>query len=144
MKWFRKHLRHGSRLALLALVIQFVATFGHFHPIDIEARAAGLPTGVALAATPGGEAFPQNLILVSSTATTDSAQQGSHQPHGSDPHDICSICAVMALASTALFATPPLLLLPQAAELLYLTTDAAFVHLDPSSTAFQPRAPPAS
>ena len=30
----------------------------------------------------------------------------------------------------SLFATPPLLLLPQAIELLYLTTDAEFAHLN--------------
>jgi hypothetical protein len=142
MKWFRKHLKHGSRLALMALLIQFVATFGHFHPI--EARAAGLPAGVFLAAPPAADALPQDLIVVSSTTTADAAQQRTHPHHGSDPNDICSICAMMALASTALFGTPPVLLLPQAAELLYLTTDAAFAHLHPASTAFQPRAPPAS
>ena len=36
----------------------------------------------------------------------------------------------MALAGNVLFATPPLLLLPQAVEFLYLTTDAEFVHLE--------------
>jgi hypothetical protein len=50
----------------------------------------------------------------------------------------------MALANAALFATPPVLLLPQAVEFLYLTTDAEFVHLDHSHVAFQPRAPPIS
>jgi hypothetical protein len=43
-----------------------------------------------------------------------------------------------------LFATPALLLLPQAVELLYLTTDAEFVHLSSARVAFQPRAPPVS
>jgi hypothetical protein len=50
----------------------------------------------------------------------------------------------MALANTVLFATPPLLLLPQAVEFLYLTTDAEFVHLNAVRVAFQPRAPPTS
>jgi hypothetical protein len=50
----------------------------------------------------------------------------------------------MALAGTALFATPPILLLPQAVEFRYLTTDAEFIHLNSASAAFQPRAPPAS
>ena len=54
------------------------------------------------------------------------------------------VCAVMALANAALFSAPPLLLLPQAVEFLYLATDAEFVHLDHRSVAFQPRAPPAS
>ena len=43
-----------------------------------------------------------------------------------------------------LFATPPLLQLPQAVQLLYLTTNAEFVHLNKVLPAFQPRAPPAS
>ena len=50
----------------------------------------------------------------------------------------------MALANTVLFATPPLLLLPQAVEFLYQTTDAEFVHLNSARVAFQPRAPPVS
>jgi len=48
------------------------------------------------------------------------------------------------MASTVLFAAPPLLLLPQAVEFLYLTTDAEFTHLKSAGAAFQPRAPPAS
>jgi hypothetical protein len=50
----------------------------------------------------------------------------------------------MALANAVLFATPPILLLPQAIEFLYLTTDAEFVHLNSAQVAFRPRAPPAS
>jgi hypothetical protein len=50
----------------------------------------------------------------------------------------------MAMANTVLFATPPLLLLPQAIEFLRLTTDAEFVHLNAVRVAFQPRAPPIS
>ena len=63
---------------------------------------------------------------------------------GQQPGDICSICAVMALANTVLFAMPPLLLLPQAVEFLYQTTDAEFVHLRSARVVFQPRAPPVS
>ena len=53
---------------------------------------------------------------------------------------LLALVAVFAV----LFASPPVLLLPQAVEFLYLTTDAEFVHLDRASVAFQPRAPPAS
>jgi len=60
------------------------------------------------------------------------------------PNDCCAICAVIALANTVLFATPPLLLLPQAIEFLYLTTDAEFAHLNSAYPAFQSRAPPVS
>jgi hypothetical protein len=48
------------------------------------------------------------------------------------------------LANTALFATLPVLLLPQAVEFLYLTANAAFAHLNSASSPFQPRAPPLS
>jgi len=51
---------------------------------------------------------------------------------------------VVALANAMLFATPPLLLLPQAIEILYLSTDAEFAHLNSARVAFQPRAPPLS
>ena len=37
MKWFRKHLKHGSRLALFALAIQFALSFGHFHGAAAQA-----------------------------------------------------------------------------------------------------------
>ena len=37
MNWFRKHLKHGSRLALFALAVQFALSFGHFHGIAAQA-----------------------------------------------------------------------------------------------------------
>ena len=115
MKWFRSNIKHVTKIALLALSIQFALSFGHFH-------------GVAAQAAPA----------------LKSGQQHPASHHGSDQHpeDTCAICAVMAMASTVLFATPPLLLLPQAIELLYFTTDAEFAHLCSARVAFQPRAPP--
>ena len=50
----------------------------------------------------------------------------------------------MAMASTVLFSAPPILLLPDAVEILHRITDAEFAHLKSAGTAFQPRAPPAS
>ena len=73
------------------------------------------------------------------------------KPHSSLPTTIpigttsdCAICAVISLANNFLFATPPLLELPQAVELLHLTTDAEFAHLGSLHRAFQSRAPPVS
>jgi hypothetical protein len=40
MNWFRKHLKHGSRLALFALAIQFALSFGHFHGSVAQAASA--------------------------------------------------------------------------------------------------------
>jgi len=123
MKWLRSNIKHGSRLALLALAIQFGLSFGHFHGVTAQAAPA-----------------------IQSDAAQISAQPQPSPSHDSDqqPTDPCAICAVMALANAALFAAPPVLLLPQAVEFLYLITDAEFVHLDSTRVAFQPRAPPAS
>jgi hypothetical protein len=102
---------------LFALAIQFALSFGHFHGISAQAEPAIQQTSQQAPSNP------------------DSDRQST---------DPCAICAVMALANATLFATPPVLLLPQAIEFLYLITDAEFVHLGAIRVAFQPRAPPAS
>jgi hypothetical protein len=119
MKWFRSNVKHGSRLALFALAIQFALSFGHFH-------------GAAAQAAPN--------------AFTQAVPQQPAPDHDSDRHsdDPCAICAVMALANAVLFASPPVLPLPQAVEFLHLVTAAEFVHLNSARVAFQPRAPPIS
>jgi hypothetical protein len=132
MKWFREHIRHGSRLALFALAVQLVLSFGDFHPIELQ--AAGLRAGASSSVAPAASA----------EAAKTSPQQQPHSHQGSDPNDYCAICAVMALAGTALFSTPPVLELPEAFAFLYTATDAEFVHLESARVAFQPRAPPIS
>jgi hypothetical protein len=122
MKWFRSNIKHGARLALFALLVQFALSFGHSHWF---AQAAPL--------------------LKSSLQQADGQRQApAHPDRDRQGDDNCAICAVVAMAGTVVFATPPLLLLPQAVEFLYLSTDAELVHLKSASQAFQPRAPPAS
>jgi hypothetical protein len=135
MKWFRSNIKHGSRLALLALALQFLLSFGHFHAVAAQAVQP--------------DTAPFELSHANGLSAPDTAGIAEQQsPSGNDPdqraNDPCAICAVIALANSMLFATPPLLLLPQAIEFLYLTTDAEFVHLNSARIAFQPRAPPAS
>jgi hypothetical protein len=115
MKWFRSHIKQGARLALLALVVQFALSFGHFHAV---AQAA---------------AEPQS-----------SRQQLPAPDRDSDRHpaDACAICAVMSLAHSALLAAPPALPLPQAVGPECPTTNVAFLDLNSARGAFQPRAPP--
>jgi hypothetical protein len=128
MKWFRSNIKQGSRLALFALAIQFVLSFGHFH-------------GVAQAAP----AIQSGLVVL--TAQTAAPTQAPASDRDSDRHandDGCAICAVMAMANALLFAAPPVLRLPEAVEFLYRTTDAEFIHLNSVRVAFQPRAPPIS
>jgi hypothetical protein len=138
MKWFRKHLKHGSRLALFALAIQFGLSFGHFHAVTAQAAPA-IATGLAQA-----DADYANGLASQETSREAAKAQQPSSPDTDHAADPCAICAVIALANNVLFASPPLLQLPQAVELLYLTTDAEFAHLSSLRSAFQSRAPPAS
>ena len=133
MKWFRRHIKTGSRLALFALALQFVLSFGHFH-FNAAQAAPSIQTLTDLAQ-------PQSLA-------GDAARQAEQQPAGHDDgqpsNEPCAICAVMSMANQVVFATPALLLLPDAVELLFLVTDAEFAHLGSLWPAFQSRAPPVS
>jgi len=135
MKWFRSNIKHGSRLALLALALQFALSFGHFHAGAAQAAPA-IQSAAARSDITAALATPDT---VDHSAPLPASQNGSDQHPGED----CAICAVNAHANSLLFVPPPLLL-PQAVELSYLTTDAGFVDLSPVGLAFQPRAPPAS
>jgi hypothetical protein len=136
VKWFRNNVKHGSRLALLALAIQFALSFGHFHAV---AATPAIATSLAQADLDYAQ------IFAAPDATSEAAQQPQPSNHDTDrPTEPCAICAVISLANNLVFSAPPLLLLPQAVELLYLTTDAEFAHLNSVHTAFQSRAPPVS
>jgi hypothetical protein len=132
VKWFRKRIKHGSRLALLALAIQFALSCGHVHAV--AAPATGLT-----------QADPDHVQIAGSADAASQAAEQRPSNHDHDrPAETCAICAVISLANNFVFPTPPLLLLPQAAELLYLTTNAEFAHLNSVRSPFQSRAPPAS
>jgi hypothetical protein len=118
MKWFRSNIKPGAYLALLALVVQFALSFGHFHGIAAQAAPA----------------------LQSSLQPLPASNQDSDQ----HPGEACAICTVVAMANATLFAMPPVLPLPQVVEPKWLFADAAFVDLKPARSAFQPRAPPLS
>lgn len=139
MNWFRKHLKHGSRLALFALAIQFALSFGHFHGVAAQAAPA-IQTHVTDAD------FAYAAAMAAQTAADEVAQKQQPSTPDTDqqPADACAICAVMSLAGHVLFEAPPLLQVPQAVEFLYLTTDAEFIHLGAVHSAFQSRAPPLS
>ena len=140
MKWFRKHIKTGSRLALFALAVQFVLSFGHFHPIAAAQAAPAVQTGLSLLdlAYIGTSATPDLAVQVTAPAPPARPNNDRH------PADNCAICAVISLASSMLFTAPPVLMLPEAVELLFRTTNAEFVHLKSAPAAFHSRAPPLS
>lgn len=135
MKWFRANIKHGARLALLALALQFGLSFGHFHASAAQAASAVhsvvAQSDISAALAPGA---------------VDPSARLPASPDDSDHHpgENCALCAIIALTGTVLFATPPAMLLPQAEAFRYRVTDAAFVDLNPIDVAFQPRAPPVS
>ncbi|MDF3811717.1 MULTISPECIES: hypothetical protein [Rhodopseudomonas] len=117
MDWFRINLRLGSRLALFALALQLVLSFGHFHGLDVAA------TAVAQAGSAMAPAQP----------TPD---------HHQDSVDLCAICVTMAMAGAAMIATPPALALPPPFALRRFAAAAGRAEPNTARNAFQPRAPP--
>ena len=132
MKWFRRHIATGSRLALFALALQFVLSFGHFH-VDAAQATTAIQKQAGLAHAQG---------LAPDAASRP--QQPSSHDDGKPANEPCAICAVMAMASQMLLATVALLPLPDAVEQSLPATDADFALPGAARSAFQPRAPPVS
>ena len=86
MGWIHHHRRQGAWLALAALAVQIVLSFGHVHlrvtPAAHASIAAPLANAVARA----------------------SHQQPARNP---DDDDYCAVCASIFLVSTSLVSTPP-------------------------------------
>ena len=98
MYWFRSHIRLGARLALLALAVQIVLSFGHVHFYAFglaSANATPVATAQDAGAVPPGKPAPIHK---------------SDRPVGAD----CAICALIQLSATSAPATAPTL--PQPAN----------------------------
>ncbi|MGY4318775.1 DUF2946 family protein [Bradyrhizobium sp. JR3.5] len=123
MKWFRSNIRHGARLALLALSIQFVLSFGHFHAIAPAQATASFAAHIENA----------------------SRDEPRSNPDSDQAVDLCAICAVVAMVNSAMSAPAlPPLQLPDAAALLAWQIDNYAAPLDIGRLHYQPRAPPIS
>jgi hypothetical protein len=121
MRWFRLHIRLGSRLALFALAVQIVLSFAHVHLADV-AQAPSRMSIVAAgsSAAPGIPPHKSNGIV--------------------DPG--CAVCALIQLAATSAPSTAPTLRLPAMLgqgrpDASVAVTLAALPH-----SLFQARAPP--
>ena len=127
MNWFRRHLKHGSRLALFALAIQFALSFAHWH---VE-PAQSAPAVQAVLAD----------IVVAPVAEAERQPSG----HDTDQHPSdCAVWAVLSLAHHFLFVAPPHIERPQAVGLLHLAISTEFIHPVSPHPAFRSRAPPLS
>ena len=84
MRWVRARLGAGSRLALFALALQIVLSFGHVHLGEFRHATDG-------PAVAGSQPVPSDPF----------------QHPGSDADDYCAICATIHLAATSLLPQLP-------------------------------------
>lgn len=124
MHWFRSRIPSCGRLALFALTLQMIVSFGHMHRDDL-----GLPP---LAGT-------DSTSIASATAPGSQPPSQQHQP-ASD--DYCPICASLALLATWTPALPPVLVTPELIDRVWPTL--ALLNISPTQIplSFQARAPP--
>jgi hypothetical protein len=119
MRWFRAHIGLGSRLALFALGVQLVLSFGHVHVGKLA--PASSQGAIAVAQAPDRGPGPK--------------------PHtGAD--DFCAICATVSLLASSVLPTASSLLPPVAAEHRWLTEFASARISSSPFVLFQARAPP--
>jgi hypothetical protein len=125
MDWFRSNLRLGSRLALLALAVQVILSFGHVHLSNTSPASA--PSATAIAA---------GAVLPSGGAP-------SHHPDGSPDAD-CQICALLQLVATSAAPVPPALPLPTSFRSIRRQAPVELIAESSPHSLFQARAPPAA
>jgi hypothetical protein len=125
MRWFRTNRRLGGRLALLALAVQIILSFGHIHHEDIFGPAR-----------PG----------VAAASVAQAAADNSNAPPGDQPSkhgdDYCPICAAISLLSNSFVAAAPQLPLPVVAHAVEHADRVVVTAIAPRRAPFQSRAPP--
>jgi hypothetical protein len=124
MRWFRDNMRQGSRLALLALVINLGLSFGHFHATDGKRAESGL------------------ISLIAATSSDPGQTQG--HPGDTQADDLCPICTAVSAVANALASTPPVLRVEFVGHGLDRPIEALLVFAERPTAAFQSRGPPIS
>ena len=120
MRWFRTERRLGSLLALFALAVQLVLSFGHVHLDGVRGETTS------------------TIAVGSNVSTPPSPAQ--HPANEADGY--CAICAVIHLAATSFLPQSPQLAVPFVAEIVEHSNLVAFFFVAPQRTPFQSRAPP--
>ena len=127
MRWLRTRMQLGSCLALFALTIQLVLSFGHLHFDSISPRSRLAPLVLRWVVQP-----PASLPDVPSAPT-------KHGP-ASLADDFCTICSVTQLAGVPV--TAPVLPLPIGHKRFLLDSNVELVLVTVPHLFFQARAPP--
>jgi hypothetical protein len=122
MFWIRANRRIGTTVALFALAVQLILSFGHVH-LDKAALFGPAVAGISAPQTPNGGGAPPDR----------------HRP-GAD--DFCAICATISLASTLLLPEPAAITLPIAHAQAWPPQFQATLAARGPQYLFQARAPP--
>jgi hypothetical protein len=121
MRWAQTRQRCGSWLALAAMTLQLVLSFGHIH---LEKLASG------------------SVIASVAASNAPLSQQNPLQHPANEADDYCAICATIHLASTSFLPDAPLLPVPFASKAIEHFRYFSFNSISPRHAAFQSRAPP--
>ena len=119
MRWIRCNGRVGAWLALAALALQIVVSFGHVH---LNGAPHSAIVG-AMARAPGSPLVPD-------------------QPPAGDPDDYCAICATIYLAANSFVPLAPQLAVPFASRPVEHVDHVTNALILPRRAPFQSRAPP--
>jgi hypothetical protein len=126
MRWFRSHVRAGSRLALFALAVQLFVTFGHVH---LEGLLSGSTSSAG--------------AVRHAAASLHNPSNRSQQTPGM-PDDDCPICSLIQLASAAAPSVAPPLPTPMMLGGLKLDAADDIERAASHRLAFLARGPPSS
>lgn len=131
MRWIRDHVRQGSWLALLALVINLGLSFGHIHAIAGKGSERGFAPLIAAVTAPDGGQIQ-----------SPGQNQGHHDDGSADL--LCPICMAAGAIGHALTAAPAILAMVFAETTIVLTIVAELDVPEPARAAFDSRGPPTS
>jgi hypothetical protein len=124
MNWFRAKIRPFAQLALFALAVQMVVSFGHMHRDDL-----GLPS-----------------LATAHWAHPPAAAQALTGPADRDQYplsdDYCPICASMVLLATGAPSLPPVIVAPPPISRVWSSPAPLYLAATQGIFSFQARAPP--
>jgi hypothetical protein len=120
MQWFRWNRRWGSHVALFALAVQLVLSFGHLHVDELGIGVPGASVGASNSAHP--------------------AKLPGSVP---DADEFCAICAVISMSGSLLIPQPPALVFAAAPHDAFFPDLTAVLVPNDGRGRFQARAPPA-